>query len=405
MLILPMLSLCIKDLLKGYVQGFGSELNLSNISSCVAAAFMSQMTVLNHYYGQNQGLMGKQETDLGGPSCNLSNCVNCQKQPLKMKNSKTTTAPYLTEQVRPYQRGRIEASTAAEVSSEFSIHNQLKFRVALAEVHVTVSDPRGRLVKTIGVYFSPRQVSDASVLKTAKYTHLWQRCGTISLARGATDATCKLKHPVIVANIKFTYEDFYEKSSNKRAADGSFILYCPRCTRQVHNAHGVCGNCGEVAFQCRKCRHINYDRLDAFLCVECGYCTAGGFAFELTAGIALNAIAILDEDGFQRSMTMLSIASKRQTDLRNSLKKKVTAAIKQQRKIRGDKVENLDEMELYGPHLQRALQGHMPKAEGMDDDESSKKLSGSSRSKGSSSLAARESSSSSRARRYVLVFW
>ena len=205
--------------------------------------------------------------------------------------------------------------------------------------------------------------------------------------------------------MKFTYEDFYEKSSNKRAADGSFILYCPRCTRQVHNAHGVCGNCGEVAFQCRKCRHINYDRLDAFLCVECGYCTAGGFAFELTAGIALNAIAILDEDGFQRSMTMLSIASKRQTDLRNSLKKKVTAAIKQQRKIRGDKVENLDEMELYGPHLQRALQGHMPKAEGMDDDESSKKLSGSSRSKGSSSLAARESSSSSRARRYVLVFW
>ena len=60
---------------------------------------------------------------------------------------------------------------------------------------------------------------------------------------------------------------------------------------------GVCGNCGEVAFQCRKCRHINYDRLDAFLCVECGYCTAGGFSYEITAGIALNAIAILDEDG------------------------------------------------------------------------------------------------------------
>lgn len=52
-----------------------------------------------------------------------------------------------------------------------------------------------------------------------------------------------------------------------------------------------------MAFQCRKCRHINYDRLDAFLCVECGYCTAGAFSYELTAGIALNAIAILDEDG------------------------------------------------------------------------------------------------------------
>lgn len=102
---------------------------------------------------------------------------------------------------------------------------------------------------------------------------------------------------MIAANLKFTYEEFHEKASNKRAPDGSFILYCPRCTRQVQNAHGVCGNCGEVAFQCRKCRHINYDRLDAFLCVECGYCTSGGFAYDLTAGIALNAIAIVNEDG------------------------------------------------------------------------------------------------------------
>ena len=54
----------------------------------------------------------------------------------------------------------------------------------------------------------------------------------------------------------------------------------------VHLFTGVCGNCGEVAFQCRKCRHINYDRLDAFLCVECGYCTAGGFSYELTAGVS-----------------------------------------------------------------------------------------------------------------------
>lgn len=42
---------------------------------------------------------------------------------------------------------------------------------------------------------------------------------------------------------------------------------------------------------------INYDGLDAFLCVECGYCTSGGFGYELTAGLALSAIAILDEGG------------------------------------------------------------------------------------------------------------
>lgn len=42
---------------------------------------------------------------------------------------------------------------------------------------------------------------------------------------------------------------------------------------------------------------INYDGLDAFLCVECGHCTSGAFNYELTAGLALNAIAVLDEDG------------------------------------------------------------------------------------------------------------
>ena len=300
------------DLLRLFVECFGSELDLSNISSCIASSFMSQMTNLNHYYGQNQGLFGKSEGDSGGQSCDLSNCVHCHKQILPKKATKSkksdnsgtaskendaSKADFLPDQVRPYQRGRLETSTAASVSSEFSSYNQLKFRVALSHVHVNVSDPRGRLVKTIGVYFTPRQVSDANVLKSTEYANLWQRCGTISLARGASEATCKLKTPVIAANLKFTYEEFYEKASSKRAPDGSFILYCPRCTRQVHNAHGVCGNCGEVAFQCRKCRHINYDRLDAFLCVECGYCTAGGFSYELTAGIALNAIAIVDEDG------------------------------------------------------------------------------------------------------------
>jgi hypothetical protein len=30
--------------------------------------------------------------------------------------------------------------------------------------------------------------------------------------------------------------------------------------------------CGENAHQCRQCRNINYDRPDAFLCIECGYC-------------------------------------------------------------------------------------------------------------------------------------
>ena len=235
------------DLLIMFVDSFGSELDMLRVSSCIASAFISQMTVLNEAFG----------TDMGSPSCNLSNCVHCQKQipPKKatksyLKKPEGSQATFLPDQVRSYQRGRLESSTAASVSSDFSSHNQLKFRVALSEVHVTVSDPRGRLVKSIGVYFSPRQVSDVSILKSPKYTHLWQRCGTLTLARGASEATCKLKHPVIAANWRFAYEEFHEKASNKRAAgknifdmwahvfiakphvidatscvDGSFVLY------------------------------------------------------------------------------------------------------------------------------------------------------------------------------------
>ena len=37
----------------------------------------------------------------------------------------------------------------------------------------------------------------------------------------------------------------------------------------------------QSALQCRNCRHINYERLDAFLCVECGHSGFGTFAFSL----------------------------------------------------------------------------------------------------------------------------
>jgi hypothetical protein len=236
------------ELLRIFVDRFGSDLDLSIVSSFIASAFSSQMTTLN------QIIRCKTNTDLGSLCCNLSNCVNCQrlipvKKTIKFSSKKehnydqsvlpaSCRANILPEQVRPYQRGSIDVSTAASVSSEFSLFHQLKFRVALSQVHVTVSDPRGRLVKSIGVYYSPRQVHDANILKSAKYSHHWQKCGTLSLARGAVEATCKLKNPVIAANLKFSYEEFHEKASNKRAPDGSFILNCPRCTRQVHNAHG-----------------------------------------------------------------------------------------------------------------------------------------------------------------------
>lgn len=237
-----------QDLLKQFVQSF--DLDLSNVSSCVTSALVLQMAVTNHSAGK--------ATTAADTRFDLANCVHCHSHTSFKKpeiSSTKESETWIEEQLRPFAKSRLESSTLSSTHNEYSSFFQLKFRVVLSEVTLTVSDPRGRLVKNIGVYFSPRPVGEVSTLKSEKYNS-WQRCGTLSLTRHATTATFKLKTPVVAANLKFTYEDFFEKagSASNRASDGSFVLHCPRCTRQVNNAHGVCGNCGEVAFQCRKCR-------------------------------------------------------------------------------------------------------------------------------------------------------
>jgi len=209
------------------------------------------------------------------------------------------------------------------VSTEFSSYVQLKTRLSIHELFVNVAEQRGRFVKSIVVYFSPRPVNDVNELKDEYYDPLWQQCGTISLPRGASRATLHFPEGVVAANLKFEYVDFYEKITGSRSSTGAMVLHCPRCTRVVNNAlGGVCGHCGEVAFQCRKCRHINYDRLDAFLCVECGYCSSGSFSYKVQAGEAVSAVAILDERDLERTVASLHARNRKYSEVKNLLKSK-----------------------------------------------------------------------------------
>ena len=71
---------------------------------------------------------------------------------------------------------------------------------------------------------------------------------------------------------------------------------CPRCSRVVTDRHGICKNCHENAYQCRQCRNINYEKLDAFLCNECGYSRYGRFdlAFQVPrAHAVINKIRVM----------------------------------------------------------------------------------------------------------------
>ena len=44
-----------------------------------------------------------------------------------------------------------------------------------------------------------------------------------------------------------------------------------------------------------KCRHINYESLEAFLCVECGYCSYAHFGFRLTAAMETDFTPVANE--------------------------------------------------------------------------------------------------------------
>ena len=137
----------------------------------------------------------------------------------------------------------------------------------------------------------------------------------------------------------------------------------------VTNAHGVCGNCGEVAFQCRKCRHINYDRLDAFLCVECGYCASGSFSFELTAGVATNAVAISNDTDRERAVRIIGATTSIHEDLRHALKGKIRG-VSSRKKFSSNK-QNLDS--LFNPAMKRAILG-LPPTQGSTKDDNKSSL-------------------------------
>ena len=321
-------------------------------------------------------------------------CENCTDAPMLSSADKTskTESKWAEDQLSDYRRIHLDQNHA--VSTEFSSFVQLKERLSISEIFLSVSDQRGRFAKTIDVYFSPRPVTDSTELKDEDYEPLWQKCGTIPLPRAASKASCKLPDNVVAANLKFHYVDFYEKIAGGRTSSGAMVLHCPRCTRVVNNAHGgVCGHCGEVAFQCRKCRHINYDQLDAFLCVECGYCSSGMFSFELEAGEAISAVAIQDESDLHNSIVTLHAKNKRYSEVKNTFKKyasyeNTTAGSKRKRSSSGIS----DELDKCSGPLKRALLGELPKItiyKGGSDKKKDSKRSGASTNRTSASTRAR----------------
>ncbi len=83
-------------------------------------------------------------------------------------------------------------------------------------------------------------------------------------------------------------------------------MMCPRCMRVVPNMHGICASCGENILQCPHCHNINYDKLDAFICGECGHCRYGkiDIAMSVRTGFATQKIVCeKDKAAMQASLS------------------------------------------------------------------------------------------------------
>jgi hypothetical protein len=137
---------------------------------------------------------------------------------------------WLPEQFTVSSRGRLEGWRDTTCSNDFNMYSSFKYRLVLSEVHVEVSDPRGRFVKTISFFFSPRPVAEVAELKSADYQDTWQPCGVLTLSKGASRGSFKLPRPVVAANLRIEYSSFYERPGGSKPSDGSFVVHCPRCT-------------------------------------------------------------------------------------------------------------------------------------------------------------------------------
>jgi hypothetical protein len=130
------------------------------------------------------------------------------------------------------------------VATEFSETTELRQRLKVKEVSVSVLDARNKVPSVITIFTCPDNVSAAAADPFA-----FEKVGEIKMAKGATSGSVKLPAGCIASLVKVAFSAFHP------CRDGAANM-CPRCSRAVTNSAGVCGGCGEVITQCRRCRAI-----------------------------------------------------------------------------------------------------------------------------------------------------
>ena len=128
-------------------------------------------------------------------------------------------------------------------------------------------------VSSINLYCNNKPVNDVGELKNK--WELWKKVKTLQVPPQQAEIRFEFTIPVVATNLLIEYATFHDQLVQSEK------LQCPRCSRTVTDKHGICKHCGDNAYQCRHCRNINYEKLDAFLCNECGFCKHARFDYTL----------------------------------------------------------------------------------------------------------------------------
>jgi hypothetical protein len=121
----------------------------------------------------------------------------------------------------------------------------------------------------------------------------------------------------------------------------------------------VSGAVGAYSFPL-KCRLHD---LTIFFLARLGYCASGSFSYEITAGMASNAIAITNDEEFEKAQQMFEVSSRLYDDLRSALKDQYAAL------TRGSKKNTESERGFASLTVKRAFAGLLPLDPGGKDDE------------------------------------
>ena len=210
---------------------------------------------------------------------------------------------------------------------------------SIQKVSLNLDLKGGKFVKVFNVYASNSKVTDLTELKNNR--SLWKKVGTAQLKPDLQSCTIEFALPLISSLIQFEFVVGSGPIKNRtcirprqRCSRGrrdrymedlhiidSDSIICPRCSSSVSSNAGICLHCGENAYQCIHCHNINYDKLDALICTDCGHSRYGKIDISLSAKQTFAPEKIASEKEKQNLQAKLSSTMETAMKLHESLTK------------------------------------------------------------------------------------